>query len=161
MGAAAAGIAGVQLISGFIESENMKEMGAYQKEMADKNAAFAKEQADYAIQRGDKAALEYGKKVNMTVGAQKVAFAAGGIDVGSGSAKAIQQETYAVGREDINTIKNNAFLEAMGYKQQAANYQEQGRMAQRGAAIESSATLIRGGLAAANTMYSNSGKGKS
>lgn len=158
MGAAAAGIAGVQLISGLIESENIKEMGAYQKEMADKNAKFAEEQAQYAIKRGETESLNYGKKVNMTVGTQKATYAASGIDVGSGSAKAIQQETFTVGREDINTIKNNAFLEAMGYKQQAANYREEGRMAQIGAAKESNATLLRGGLAAANTYYTNKGK---
>ena len=158
MGAAAGAIAGVQLISGLIDSENMKEMGAYQKDMAEKNAKFAQEQAAFAIKRGESEALNYGKKVNMTAGAQKAGFAASGVDVGSGSAKAIQQETYTVGREDINTIKNNAFLEAMGYKQQADNYREEGRMAQRGAAIESSATLIRSGLSAASTYYTNKGK---
>lgn len=158
MGAAGAGIAGLQLFQAYGQSQSMEAMGDYQKAMSEINARNAELQAKDAIKRGESAAEEYAKKVNQTVGTQRVAFAGQGVDIGYGSAKEIQRETFEIGARDIMTIKNNAFLEAMGYKSQAAEMSRAGRMAYMGSRSESASTLLAGGINAANTMYSNYGR---
>ena len=158
MGAAGAGIAGLQLFQAYGQAQSMEAMGDYQKSMSEINARNAELQAKDAISRGDSAAEEYAKKVNQTVGAQRTAFASQGVDIGYGSAKDIQRETYEIGARDTMTIKNNAFLEAMGYKSQAAEMSRAGRMAQMGARSEAASTLLAGGMNASSTLYSNYGR---
>lgn len=158
MGAAGAGIAGLQLFQAYGQAQALAAMGDYQKSMSEINARNAELQAKDAIKRGDEAASEYSKKVNQTVGSQRTAYASQGVDIGYGSAKEIQKETYEIGARDAMTIKNNAFLEAMGYKSQAAEMNRAGRMAQMGSKSEAASTLLAGGINAAQTMYSNYGR---
>ena len=158
MGAAGGvAMAGLALYQGWTQAEGAKAMGQYQNEMAKINSANAEMQADGAIKRGKEAAENYKKKVNSLVGTQKVGYAAGGVDVGYGSAQEIQDETREIGARDIATIKNNAFLEAMGYKAESQNALRRGRIAQLGAKNESANTLLTGGLSAARQLNDNYG----
>lgn len=155
MGAAGAGIAVLQLGQAYGQAQSMEAMGKYQKAMSEINARNAEIQAQDAIKRGDEAASEYSKKVNQTVGAQRTAYASQGVDIGYGSAKEIQQETYEIGARDAQTIRNNAFLEAMGYRAQAQEISRSGRMAESSAKSEAGATLLAGGIKAAGTIQEN------
>lgn len=158
MGATAA-IGIMSVASAYGQSEATKMQGQYQKTMADINARNANLQAEDAIKRGDKASSDYKKKVNQTVGSQKAAFAAQGIDISSGSAQDIVAETYNIGNLDAITIKNNAYREAMGYRSQAFNYGTEGKFAELSANTNARNTLIAGGLQAAGYAYGASGTG--
>jgi len=155
---ATAFIGGLQFLSALDESQNQKTMGDYQNEQYQQNAKNAERDAKLAEKRGEEQAINQGKQVNQVVGQQKVGYAASGVDVSTGSAAAVTAETYKIGFEDMTTIKNNAYLEAMGYRQQAANYRTAGAQAVKGAQNAANASILRGGLAVASTIYSNSGK---
>lgn len=158
MGAAGGGImAGLGLYQAYGQAEGARAMGEYQNTMAEINSRNSEMQADGAIKRGKEAADNYKKKVNSLVGTQRVSYAAGGVDVGYGSAQEIQDETREIGARDIATIKNNAFLEAMGYKAESQNALRRGRIAQLGAKNESTNTLLTGGLSAARQLNDNYG----
>lgn len=155
---ATAFIGGLQFLSALDESQNQKAMGDYQNEQYQQNAKNAERDAKLAEKRGEEQAINQGKQVNQVIGQQKVGYAASGVDVSTGSAAAVTAETYKIGFEDMTTIKNNAYLEAMGYRQQAANYSTAGAQAVKGAQNAANASILRGGLSVASTIYSNSGK---
>lgn len=158
MGAASIAIAGLQLFQASGQATSTRAMGQYSKAMSEINARNAEIKSKKAIEQGDEAAAEYRKKVNQTVGSQKTAYAASGVEVGYGSAKDIVQETYEIGANDAIKIKNNAYLAALGYEAEAQESSRRGRMAEVGSRIEANNTLIAGGLQAAQTLQSSASK---
>lgn len=128
----------------FSQSEAMKQQGAYQKEMYDTNARLAGYQAEDAIRRGNQEAINYKTQAKKTIGAQRAALAASGVDISDGSALDIQQETAAQGAEGALQIKNNAWREAWGYRVQANQYSAQGYMAKSAADFQAKNTLLTG-----------------
>lgn len=89
------------------------------------NAAFAEEAANDAIARGGMDEDQQRLATRAAIGTQRAGFAANGVDVNSGSAADIQDDTAALGELDALTIRNNAAREAWGYRTQA----QQGRLA--------------------------------
>jgi hypothetical protein len=85
------------------------------------NAAVADLQAKDAIARGEDDASRYGAEVRGVIGEQRVAFAAGGVDVAFGSAREVQEDVQRLAELDITTIEINAAREAWGYDVQAFN----------------------------------------
>lgn len=161
MGATAA-IAGVTVLSSYLQGESAKEEAKYKDRIANANAQFAEAQAIRVIQAGEQEANEYGRKVRKTVGSQRAALAAQGVDVGVGTASELQAETLEIGAKDQETIRNNAFLEAYGLKVRAENDRESGRLAIKAGDNFARNTLITGGLQAAGQVYgarSMSGRG--
>lgn len=98
-------------------------------ELADFNALVADLQADDAITRGQEDQQRFRSKVRQAIGAQRVGFAAGNIDVGSGSALDVQEDAARLGELDVLTIAGNAAREAWGYKMQAEDYRRRGQLA--------------------------------
>ena len=146
MSAAAAGVGIAQFGLSFIQSQNQRAVGAYQQRIADFNAKMAEKQADRVIEVGAKNANKVRAEGQKVEAAQKVNFAAQGIDISSGSALAIQQETAALAAEDARTVENNAFMEAMGLRYEALNTRQEGRMAYIGANLDADMSLVQGGL---------------
>jgi hypothetical protein len=152
MGATAA-IAGVTMLGAYLEGASAKEEAGYKERIANANAEFAEAQARRVLQIGEQDAQGYGKKIRQTVGSQRAALAAQGVDVSSGSAAELQAETFEIGARDIETIKNNAFLEAYGLRVQAEQDRQSGRLAQRAADNIARNSLITGGLRSASMFY--------
>lgn len=128
-----------------------QQQGEYQQKQYEANARIAETQAEDATSRGDAAASAYDKKAKQIVGAQRAAYAGGGVDVNSGSAALIQDETQSIATRDMATIKNNAWREAWGYKVQASNMVAQGGMARAAGDLTFGTSLLTGGLQAAGT----------
>lgn len=149
MGATAA-IGVMSMASAYSSSEATRAQGSYQKTMANINARNLDRAADDALVRGENDAKNYRKKVKQVVGSQRANFAAQGIDVSSGSALDIQTETREMGYMDALTIKNNAYREAMGFKQQAITQRFDGANAKWAANQSADMTLVAGGMQAAS-----------
>lgn len=86
---------------------------------ADFNRRMAALQAQDALARGDQQAALTGAQTRRTVGYQKAAAAANGVDPGTGSALDTEASTTAVGAQDAATIRANAMREAWGLTTQA------------------------------------------
>jgi len=164
MGVAAIAMAGVQagltLNQANQESKSQKAQAAYQKTMFDINASQAELQADDAIRRGDKDAQKATLQGRQTIGAQRAALAAQGIEVDSGTALELQADTRVAAAQDAMTIRNNAWREAWGFKAEALNASLQGRMSTIAGNARANATMTTGGIQAFNQFgngLSNSG----
>lgn len=137
---------GVALLSAHQQSEALKAQAEFERDQAGMNAELAELQGEDAIKRGSleaNRALKTGRQVQ---GAQRAALAAQGIDVNSGSAAELLDETDAMAREDYETIKNNAWREAWGFKVQATNARGSGAMAYKAGQNKARNTMIIGGL---------------
>jgi hypothetical protein len=145
------GMAAAQVGSSVAQADAERRQGKFQQAMARINERRTTLEAEDAMVRGEKEAGRYQKQVNQVIGQQRSGYAAQGVVVSSGTAASIQEETAKIGAEDVQTIRNNAFREAMGFKNQAQQSALSGRMARRAAEFQADQTLISGGLEAART----------
>jgi len=97
-------------------------MSDYQKQVAENNAEIARQNAAYELNAGGVRAENQLLKTGTMIASQKAGFAAGGIDVGSGSVKAVARSTQMLGDLDAMTIVNNANRKAYGYQVDAYNF---------------------------------------
>ena len=137
------------MINALIQSDAIRSEAKFQSAMAKINERRAQLQAEDAIARGESEAGRYGEKVKQVVGQQKVSFAAQGVALDSGSVQAVQEDTMRAGQADVDTIRTNAFREAMGFKTQAQDYGMQSRMVKSTAQARAAGTLLAGGIASA------------
>lgn len=98
----------------------------YQAGIAQLNAKIARQNADYARYTGDVEATRIGAKIAQMIGTQKVAQAAGNLDVNFGSASAVRDTQRTVGMLDQSTARANAARRAYAYETDAAKYDAQG-----------------------------------
>lgn len=138
------GISG--LASSYAQAEAAKAQGQYAETVARINARFAEIEAREIKKQGERQAIEHGKKINQIVGAQRAAAAAQGILVGSGSAGQLEKETREIGYEEQQTIRNNAWRKAFGFKQESESTRLSGEFARSAADFEARNTLIGAGL---------------
>jgi hypothetical protein len=84
------------------------------------NAQVAEMQAKDALTRGREAENTLARDTRGLLGTQRTILAASGVDVASGTARQIQDETETLGEYDRLIITNNAQREAWGYRTQGA-----------------------------------------
>jgi hypothetical protein len=158
---------GIQAVNAYTSSRDqasaMRLQGEFQKQQADTNARLSMANAQDAIKRGDVQAGVIRKKASAIKGSQRVNAAAQGIDINAGSAQDLQTETSLLAANDIDTIKNNAWREAWGYRVQANNYTGQGNMAAGAAkygarAAENAGLMNAGNYALQGAYYYQLGK---
>ena len=143
-------MAAASLGQGAMQADAQRRQGKFQEAMSRINERRANLEAEDAIARGEKEASNYIKKVNQVVGSQRSAFAAQGVDVNVGTAVDVQEQTRTIGAEDVQTIRNNAFREAMGLKSQAQDTALSGRMARSASEFNANQSLVAGGMQAAS-----------
>lgn len=166
MGAVAAIVATSAIMTGataYSQSRAQKAEGAYQSQIYEANARLADLQAEDAISRGDAEAKKHNTQVKKLIGSQRAAFAAQGIDINSGSPLDVQADTAALGAEDEQTIKNNAWREAWGYKVQASDYRNSGAFSLLSSKNAAKNTVLTAGMNIAGDAsnayyYSKAGK---
>jgi hypothetical protein len=154
--AAAAALAGLQLLGGAAEGEGAQRSANFQADQAEVSAQFAEMNAVDAIARGDEDAEKYQEHLRKTKGAQRAALAAQGINVDVGTASAVQKDTSRIAMEDIATIKNNAWRESFGFKQEASSLRSQANFTRIEGRTKKATSLLTSGAAGLNTFLNNS-----
>jgi len=96
-----------------------------QREQADIQAKLYQAQADAAEANEASRSIQRMDKLDDTLSAQAVASVARGMDVSSGSFKAIQRKSYDAFREDEEGDRFNTTMQVLGYKTQAAQQEQE------------------------------------
>ena len=122
------------------------------------NAMRAEVEAQDALRRGETEASKHLGATGRLIGSQRAAMAAQGVNIDSGSASMVTQDTAALGALDALTIRNNAYREAYGFKSQALGYAGQAKLTRMGARSAGYSTLLTGGLSAARDLASYGGQ---
>lgn len=127
--------------------------GRFNEQVARYNQHLAQVQSQDALARGYQEESQRRRATRRLIGAQRARLAAQGLDVNSGDAALIQEQTAAAGEEDALTIRNNAQREAWGYRVQAADYGFQAKQARREGTERAVGTIISSGANAAGYYY--------
>lgn len=128
-----------------------------EEEAAAQDAALMEIRAKNAIKIGAEEAGAYKRNIDKLLGTQAANTAASGIVVGVGSSADIRAETEQLAQEDIDRIKNNAKLEAWGFKTQGQNLLNNANNQARGLRNQATASLLGGVAQAGASVYKSSG----
>ncbi len=137
-----------------MQAKAQSDQGDYQKRMSNINARLADLQATETIKQGFKDEQLHRGQVRQVAGAQRASLAAQGIDVGSGTAADLQQETFSLGAEDALNIRMNAYKQAWGFNVEAENHRITGDMGERAGRNAATGSLLSGATQAGTTIYS-------
>lgn len=110
----------------------------YAAKVADQNARLAGEAARQETDNTRDAMLAHYRKVSALQGQQRVAMAAGGIDVDFGNAADLAADTKMLAQEDARRIYDQGAQNVRGFNIEGMNYQAQAaasRQAGKGALI--------------------------
>jgi hypothetical protein len=120
---------GATVLGGITQAQGQEKLGEanliqnyYQSGIAQMNAQIARQNADYAINVGEQQAQTRGLAGGQQLGQIVAAQASSGLDVGSGSARAVQESQREIIGLDTTQIRSNAAKAAYDYNVQAANF---------------------------------------
>lgn len=137
----------------------------YNAKVADMNAKIAERQARDAVERGQQEEQQQRMKTSQTIGQQRAALAANGVDLGFGSPLDVLVDTATIGELDALTIRTNTRREERDILQQGANLKGQagmlraegrsalaeGRAKRRAGTTQAVGTILGGGAEAYKT----------
>lgn len=95
--------------------ENQQAMYNYQAQVARINSQIDKQNEEYARNKGEIEATQYGMKARQQAGAIRAAQGASNIDVNSGSAVEVQNSQRKISQMDLTQIRSNAAKVAYDY----------------------------------------------
>lgn len=103
------------------------EQAAYQSKIdtAVTNAALARQQAYQSAIAGQQQANDIRRQGMQTVGAQRAAYGASGIDTNAGTASATQAATMGAAEQQAQQISYNTMIQQWGYTKEAQQYEAQ------------------------------------
>lgn len=116
------------VVSGVQQANAAKAQMNYQADVNKRNAKIAQANADMKRQEGIEESRLQKIRNLQKVGAQQAAMAANGIDVSSGTALDVVEDTAAMGELDALTTRYNAETQAQTYERQANNLTNQANM---------------------------------
>jgi hypothetical protein len=108
-------------------------------QLAEYNADVAKLQAKDAVNRGVEQEGVYRQQIQQVIGRQRAGFAAGNVDVGTGSAVDVTADAAYIGEVDALTIRTNATREAWGFEVQKVDLLKRAQIARKGGVMAAAA----------------------
>lgn len=159
MAASSASQSFADLGSAYSQSVALRAQGEFNQAMAEINQRFANERAKDVELAGEEQVAQTRRRARGVIGAQRSAAAAQGIAVDDGSAGELTADTSLQSEDEVITLRNNAWREAFGIRQQAQVALNTARTQKRGSDNAASATLLGGGLNFAAGMYKTTGYG--
>lgn len=128
--AAIAAVAGgvVGGVSSYQQGKAQQAQYNYQAKVNEENAKIAQENANVQRQQGIEEARLQRIKAASTIGSQKTAMAANGVDVTQGTAVDVIADTAAMGELDALQTQYNYEMKARSYEAQAGNFQNQANL---------------------------------
>lgn len=107
---------GVSAYGAYQGGQAQRNMFNYQSRVAQINAGIAGNQAQSEFAAGDIRAQQSGLKTGERMGLTRAGIAAGGLDLGSGSARRVLSSEAELGQFEQGTIRNTGFRQAYGYQ---------------------------------------------
>lgn len=146
------------LISGNENADAIRKQNHFNRQMASINIELIENQREDVKFEGAREQGRVRQAAQRLQGAQAAAFAAQGVDVGSGSAALIQADTQYLAEIDALEVKNNARKAAFGFDVKRRQTILEARFGGQAAENAARQSIITGGLnaisAAANTVTS-------
>lgn len=110
------------------QAQAQYQMNMYQAGVAQINQQIALQNADFARDQGEREATQYGLAAGQRMGQIRASLASSGLDINSGSAKAVQDSQKVVTAMDLDTIRSNAAKTAYDYDVQSTQFENQSNL---------------------------------
>ncbi|MEW6626585.1 MAG: hypothetical protein AB1431_07335 [Pseudomonadota bacterium] len=125
--------------------------------MADQNARLAADAAKQSADATRDKAQQHWREVAQLEGQQRVAMAAGGLDVNFGNAGQLQDDTKMLAREDARRIYDQGAQDVLGYDIEGANYRSSAQASRQaaGGALVGGLFSMAGTALGGASQYSN------
>ncbi|WP_423300714.1 virion core protein, T7 gp14 family [Sphingobium salicis] len=124
----AAAVTAVGTVYGGLQA---RAQGNYQAQVAEQNAKLSAESARQEQDNTRDAALQHYRKVAQLQGQQRVAMAAGGLDLGFGNAADLTADTQMLAREDARRIYDQGAENVRGFDIESSNFKAEGAAAKQ------------------------------
>lgn len=144
-----------------------QQMGMYQAGIAKINADISRQNANYVRQQGEVQAHRYGMGARARMGEIEAGQGASGLDISSGSSKAVRESAKIVSDMDMAQIRQNAAKAAYDFDLQAQSHELESvgsmlgaKTAERAANINAASSIIGSAASVADKwlIYSRLGK---
>ena len=145
---------GLTAATGIYTADQQRKAGRYEQEVAEQNARLDRVRQDQAREAGNIAEEQQRARVRQVLASQRAAFAAQGVDIGTGTPLEVLGETAGMGYADALTVRSNALREAWGYGVSAVNEQNRGRFARWSGNAQATGTLLSTAASAAGQWQS-------
>jgi hypothetical protein len=155
---AIAGLAVTAASTAYSVAAQRKQAG-YQVAVENENRKTGLLAAADAIHRGDIAEQTARTRTRLLISQQRAAYAASGVELGSGSPLSTTADTALFGEMDALTIRNNAQREAWGYVAQSDDFKRKSDLLKISARNDTGTTLLTGGSRALNQYSSGLSSG--
>jgi hypothetical protein len=152
--ASAGGEGIIGAISSIAAGNAAKREAYFQAAIAKNNAQIAKNNAVLALEQGQVAETAVRLKGSKNVAAAQTGYAAAGIDIGSGSAVAVQTALEEESELDAVTTRYNAGIEAQNKRLQAKGYETSARLLK----MQGKAARVAGFIGAAQAIQNAAAK---
>jgi len=144
---------GIQIVSGLIQADLVRNQGEINRRIAEMNAQWAEVDAWEVEKFGFTQASRYQTVIDQTIGEQRAAMAAKNVDLSFGTAAQIQEEARLTGFLNQLDLIQEARQQAMGIRAQAANYRLGGASAIANANLQATSAIIQGLAGATETGF--------
>lgn len=131
------------------EGQSAKQMYGYQAQVARLNAGIDRQNAEWELTKGGREAELYGAKAAQQAAGIRTRQAASGLDINTGTAKAVQDSQTHIAQVDQAAIRANAGKTAYDYTVRAAMDENQARVydiagtqAEKAAKIKAQASIL-------------------
>lgn len=135
---------GVSAAGKAMQAKAQREAGKYQQKVAENNAIVAGMQATQRIAQAREQKRKLGLQTAAVRGKGRLAFAAGNVRLGVGSALDWEMDVDAAKALDYDSIDYNAALDVWGLQNQAQNFRAEGELARHRGRMGARATLVSG-----------------
>lgn len=151
---------GISAVSAFQQQRAQNDAAEYNARVADVNAELAEQQSVQAGQLGVRSERQLRQQGRRLAGAQRTAFAASGVDVGSGTARSVLSDTSRQTELDALDIRYNTAIQQRGFGIQAQGFR-QGAALQRASRVSprraAGLTLLAGASTLGSQFFLNRG----
>lgn len=137
-------VGGLQLYSGYRQSQMIMDQARLTNKINDANAKFIEMDAWEAERMGFSESARYQSVIDKTIGEQKVAFTEQNVDLTFGTVKDVQDQTKLTGFLNTLDIQTQARNKALGLKFQASNLRLGGQMGLSQASMNAYGALMGG-----------------
>jgi hypothetical protein len=146
-----------QIFGGITQAAGLRAQGEFAQAASERDAELMEFQAQEAIKQGQQLSYEVRRRGKQVVGAQRAIAAAANIDVNTGSVAQAQDDARFFTTMDEITVRNNAWMEAWGYRMSAVNQRFRGRFAMSTAGFEAGMIERSAAFGAAGTFLTGAG----
>lgn len=139
-------VTGFGIFGAFEQAEAIRAQAGYESEALKWNARMAQLEALSAIRAGERESKEHQLAVLGLMGRQRAALAAQGIDISTGTALQLQEDTARAGAIDAAAIRSNAYMAALSKRSQAAAYRTEAALRRAAGGYRAAGLVLTAGL---------------